>query len=234
MKKPYLINADSSNMTKLIVNSKLKKSSKKSSKKSLKNDKYETRNSPNVSAQEHKNKLMEGNDGLDYVSKPDKNGVYKWVKIKEMIRTKSVEEFFNQFPDEKIYYNVDEVKKTLRRMKNDLLKFDIVYVETGWKYVYNFIDNSLDVALDYIKKNYKYLLKKYRDINKYTPELFVPRIYISDFEFYISSINGNLDIYININDKNIFENVYKLFKSYFKNRVSIYKKKELSIKLNKL
>ena len=41
--------------------------------------KYKTRKSPSYSAQDCKGKTMKGKDGM-YVSQPDKNNVYKWVK----------------------------------------------------------------------------------------------------------------------------------------------------------
>lgn len=41
--------------------------------------KYKTRKSPSYSAQDCKGKTMKGKDGM-YVSHPDKNNVYKWVK----------------------------------------------------------------------------------------------------------------------------------------------------------
>lgn len=40
--------------------------------------KYKTRNSPPYPANEHCNKKMKGNDGLMYVSRPNKNGVCSW------------------------------------------------------------------------------------------------------------------------------------------------------------
>ena len=41
--------------------------------------KYTTRKSPPYPANACKGAVMEGNDGRMYVSKPDKNGVYKWI-----------------------------------------------------------------------------------------------------------------------------------------------------------
>lgn len=44
--------------------------------------KYASRPSPSVSAQEHPNKIMKGNDGYKWKSKPNINGVYQWKKLK--------------------------------------------------------------------------------------------------------------------------------------------------------
>jgi len=45
--------------------------------------KYQDRPSPPYPANECHNKQMKGNDGLLYVSQISKNGVYKWVKVRE-------------------------------------------------------------------------------------------------------------------------------------------------------
>lgn len=45
--------------------------------------KYMTRPGPPFPAQDCKNYRKLGNDGYFYVSKPDKNKIYRWVKIKE-------------------------------------------------------------------------------------------------------------------------------------------------------
>ena len=43
--------------------------------------KYKTRDSPPYSAMDCKDEKLLGNDGQQYISKADKNGIYKWVKI---------------------------------------------------------------------------------------------------------------------------------------------------------
>ena len=52
---------------------------KKTKTKTLK--KYLTRDSPPYPANDYCGKKMKGNDGLMYVSSPDKNGVCKWMKV---------------------------------------------------------------------------------------------------------------------------------------------------------
>jgi len=47
----------------------------------LETKKYKTRDSPPYSAMDCKGAKLLGNDGQQYVSKADKNGIYKWVKI---------------------------------------------------------------------------------------------------------------------------------------------------------
>jgi hypothetical protein len=48
--------------------------------------KYKTRNSPSYSAQDCKGQTLKGKDGM-YKSKPDKNKVYKWVKVSSNVGT---------------------------------------------------------------------------------------------------------------------------------------------------
>ena len=43
--------------------------------------KYINRNGPPFPAQNCKNVSKRGNDGENYKSKPDKNGIYKWIKV---------------------------------------------------------------------------------------------------------------------------------------------------------
>jgi hypothetical protein len=67
-----------------------KKSSKKTSRKSSKNVsgksnyKYKNRPSPPVSAQDHPNEIMIGNDNNEYKSEKDKNGIYRWKKYNKL------------------------------------------------------------------------------------------------------------------------------------------------------
>ena len=45
--------------------------------------KYRTRDSPPYSAMDCKGQKLIGNDGQQYISKSDKNGIYKWLKLVE-------------------------------------------------------------------------------------------------------------------------------------------------------
>ena len=47
----------------------------------IKTDKYSLRNSPSYSANKCNSMKKKGNDGKFYLSKPDKNGTYKWVNV---------------------------------------------------------------------------------------------------------------------------------------------------------
>lgn len=56
----------------------------------LKTKKYRLRGSPPFSATDCPGKTMKGNDGEMYVSKADKNGIYKWVKAVKALKIRKV------------------------------------------------------------------------------------------------------------------------------------------------
>lgn len=59
--------------------------------KRLTQKKYMLRGSPPYKANTCKDKEMKGNDGMMYISKPDKNGTYKW-SLKQVNKTRKVGE----------------------------------------------------------------------------------------------------------------------------------------------
>ncbi len=50
--------------------------------------KYKSRSSPPYSAMDCQGKVIIGNDGATYISKPDKRGIYRWVKSSDIITSK--------------------------------------------------------------------------------------------------------------------------------------------------
>lgn len=75
--------------------------------------KYLTRTSPPYSANKCRDQIIIGNDGLKYQSKPDKNGIYKWILIvnkkndknktlkktkkTKLIKTETIEKYYSYF-----------------------------------------------------------------------------------------------------------------------------------------
>ena len=55
----------------------------------MKSDKYSLRNSPPYPANKCKTMKKKGNDGDYYLSEPDKNGIYKWVKVNKTEKNKA-------------------------------------------------------------------------------------------------------------------------------------------------
>ena len=60
----------------------------------IKTDKYTFRNSPPYPANKCKSIKKKGSDGKFYLSQPDKNGIYKWIKINKnkTIKNKATKE----------------------------------------------------------------------------------------------------------------------------------------------
>ena len=51
--------------------------------------KYRLRGSPPYSAMDCKNSIQKGNDGLEYVSKPNKTGdIFRWIMVKNVTHTR--------------------------------------------------------------------------------------------------------------------------------------------------
>jgi hypothetical protein len=88
------------------------------------------RPSPSDHAKDFPDKLKVGNDENVYVSKKDKNGIYKWYKIE---KKKNPEEYYQQFPnyitpnnDTKFFYN------NLKNLRYDLKKIGVKFYFIKW------------------------------------------------------------------------------------------------------
>jgi hypothetical protein len=65
----------------------------------LETKKYKTTDSPPYSAMNCKGIKLLGNDGQQYISKADKNGIYKWVKTAEKSKSACVTDLHRNFED---------------------------------------------------------------------------------------------------------------------------------------
>lgn len=93
------------------------------------NNKYKERPSPPYRAKDFPDKIKKGNDGNKYMSKEDKNGIYKWIKItkepnniinnnKNIYIKNTANEYFKQFPNyTKPLYNTNIFTKNLKKYK---------------------------------------------------------------------------------------------------------------------
>lgn len=71
--------------------------------------KYKSRDSPPYSAMDCKGAKLIGNDGQQYVSKADKNGIYKWVKISGKSKSESkfkIYSYYNGLGHKQYIYKV--------------------------------------------------------------------------------------------------------------------------------
>ena len=174
-------------------------------------EKYLKRPSPPVSAQDHPNKLMKGNDENEYVSKPNKNGIYKWHKI---VWKNTADEYYMQFPEnylnKKFYkYKTTELLNKFKKVASELKKNNILFLEIGWKRVYYFIDATWEEA-DKIAK-YK-----------------MPFIFYTSKSLFWSKNKGEIDIKWDLPKKE-FEIVDKIFRSVFRSKYIRPKSKNKAI-----
>jgi len=94
-----------------------------------KTKKYKLRGSPPYSAMDCKDSTKKGNDGLTYASKSDKKGIYRWVKMNQLIKNKTIKTTNNVASQtktkcvykKKVYGSVD-VSKFIKCILNDTLK----------------------------------------------------------------------------------------------------------------
>ena len=92
--------------------------------------KYKTRDSPPYSAMDCKGAKLLGNDGQQYISKADKNGIYKWVKIAAKSEpTFKIYSYYNGLGHEQYIYKVyptenKVIKEILKDVQdeNDLIQ----------------------------------------------------------------------------------------------------------------
>ena len=127
--------------------------------------KYGKRESPPVSAQDFPNKIRKGNDGEEYVSRADKNKVYRWYKIKSMYNCSTPEKYYMQFPEnylqKKFYkYDLKKLEMKINRVKKELKQKNIYLFKIGWKNVYNFIDYAWEDAREHNKENFIFYTEK--------------------------------------------------------------------------
>lgn len=184
--------------------------------------KYEKRLSPSFSAQDYKNEIKIGNDGNEYVSRPDKNNIFRWYIIKN---GKNAYDYYMQFPHyylnkKFIKYDLKETETKLKFVENDLKKYNIYLFKIGWKNIYNFIDFAWDDARKMIIKKYskeKYVEEKIKGkyvLNTYFYDIF-NIIFYTDNSAFFSLNSGKLNFQWNL-DKNSKNIVNQTFTKYFK------------------
>ena len=80
--------------------------------------KYIKRNSPPLSAQDYPNKIKNGNDGLEYISKSDKNKIFRWYKINSMDKSISAKKYYMQFPKNYLQKKFNKYNSKIIEKKN--------------------------------------------------------------------------------------------------------------------
>jgi len=86
----------------------------------LETKKYKTRDSPPYSAMDCKGTKLLGNDGQQYISKADKNGIYKWVKVAE--KNKSTSKIYSYWDELGYKQYIYKVYPTENKVIVEILK----------------------------------------------------------------------------------------------------------------
>ena len=191
--------------------------------------KYEKRPSPPYHANDCKNVILKGNDNLDYVSVPDKDGRHFWKKIKE---GKTAEEYYFQFKHYDKRYDVDEILKKLNNIKKELWKHKIYFIFIGWENVWDFIDNAWDDAIEIVAKK----MGNSREVDTLKVMDNASLIFYTEHRVFAATYDtGEITLQHNILDKDV-NIVYDIFKKEFGNRFKWNKKNDmtLNIKLQKI
>jgi len=179
-----------------------------------------SRPSPSESAQDFPDKVKKGNDKNFYVSKPDKNGVYKWKKI---VDKKTAEDFYNQYPE--IYLDEDFKKydykptlKTLEKAKKELEENHIYLFLIPWKKTTNFVDSAWSEALDLISKKKNVNQESWK--NNF--------LFCMESDIFFSQKRGEITLQWNL-DKKALDILSEIFNKYFGKKYIKPKNKRKSI-----
>jgi hypothetical protein len=187
------------------------------------NKKYVTRNSPPYPANKCKEMIKKGNDGKEYISKKDKNGIYKWILHveKEIAYKSNPDSYFKQFNNyEKPKYDMSFFSSKIKELYTKLKKIGILFYFLKWSRDSTYM-NHYDI-LDEKVENYR---------ETHPNEGTNGFIYMSDFLLYWSSRKDGI-IYISHElDKNIIPEFNKIIQEVFPNRTLGYIKKSEAIKI---
>jgi hypothetical protein len=180
--------------------------------------KYEKRPSPPVSAQDFPNHIKIGNDGNEYVSRPDTKKIYRWYKVKSMDDSTSAEKYFMQFPkyymQKKFYkFDIKKFEENIKSVKKELAAKNIYLIKLGWKKIWDFIDYAWEDAQFYIKDKY---YKHDKKINNYNILDVANFIFYTDYRTFWAQHDGILSMQWNLN-KNAKKEAFEIFKKKFKN-----------------
>ena len=104
------------------------------------------------------NKMKIGKDGYEYVSKLNKNKVFRWYKLKNMNECSSPEKYYMQVPQNYlqkkfIKYNNKSIEKKLNTIKKILKKENIYLLKIKWKNNYKYSDIAWYNAEEKSKSN---------------------------------------------------------------------------------
>jgi hypothetical protein len=195
----------------------------------LTEQKYKTRPSPPYHADNCRDKIMKGNNGKQFISRPDKNGSYKWYPISH---GKTPEDYYSQFPDNK-EKKYQFLKKTFNAIAKELEEKNILLFHVGWNKIYELVDNAWIDAEKLTEKSK--IVKEIRKTgDKNDVHKLVSFLFYTEHRRYWSEITGELYLQNNILKKDV-KDVKEIFTKYFGNNFvwNGSNKKTILIKLQK-
>ena len=146
------------------------KSKKRAStkRKSAKHSSVSKRPSPSVHANEHKWTILEGNDGNNWQSRPNKDNVFRWVKINENVP--SAWQYFKQISKVPIVdkYDKEDFLKKFKSAAQELRRNHVHFIHIPWNATYEFFGEDAAHKAAEIVLNKEHLSKK-TSINKVRP-----------------------------------------------------------------
>ena len=181
------------------------------------NKKYVVRNSPPYPANKCKEMIKEGNDGEQYISKKDKNGIYKWT----LTYKNNPDSYFKQFDNyEKPKYDMSFFMSKIKELYAKLKKIGVLFYFLKWSRISTYQGHHSIVhgqVEDYIETH--------PDEGKFG------FIYMSDFLVYMNSrLDGIIYLSHELN-KQIIPEFNKIIQEVFPNRTLGYVKKTEAIKI---
>jgi hypothetical protein len=169
----------------------------------LTGNKNKERPVPPYRPEDCKDDILMGNDNHKYISKPNKDNIYKWIKYKEPEETTCPETFFKQFSDDIQKYKTTNTVTNLQEMQKELRNKDIYLFEIGWKDVWNYIDFAWEEA-----KKVEDKIKNKINRNE------VSIMFYTKLALYRASVDGTLSLQHNIlkkDKKDVTEILHKYF-----------------------
>lgn len=163
------------------------------------------RPSPSGHAKDHKWKILRGNDDNEYVSRPDKNGVYHWKKINPS--PMKALDFYKQIlkPEKlKVKYSAAAFLKKARAAARDLKRRKIYFYHLPWGSIGNFIDNAWDDAC--------YMVARIHGQDEYEVMENFSILFFTDFRvFWAERANGVVNVQHNIlkKDREFIERTFR-------------------------
>lgn len=177
-------------------------------------EKYKTRDSPPYHANDCPNEIKEGNDENLYVSKKDKNGVYKWVKIHEK---KTAIEYYKQFPNYiEPKHDISFFIRAIPELKKELNKIGVNFYYIEWE---KYGDSIF--TYEYFKEDV---------LDKLPPD--TNYMYVSEMSIFAHSTQKDGKIYLQYRiDADKKEEFNRILKSIFPNRTRGYENITDAIKI---